>query len=370
MANQSRNTSIGRRRVLAGIAAGAAAACLPAPAISQGLKKIKMTLPWLPQGSQLWAFVARRRGMWRARGLDVEVVRGFGSLAAIQTITVGRNEVGIIAAPTVIVSASQGLETRVVGVAGYDATMGLLTLDDGPVRTLKDLEGRKLGVSPGGAEIAFLDPFLERSGVDPKKVTKVALAPQVLESSVINRQVDAITAFATSNLPNLLARGIKPRFFPYASAGLTIYSNCLTTTPEYLKANRSVVEAWADGLLEAIKFSILNFEESVSDFLSEVPEMKTAATSEAIIRYGGGLFLSTLVRPEFRDNGLGWASLDSLNKQTDLIMQFVAGKDSKRPVIETIFSNDMAGKIKLTPPEWETLRRTSQPYAELLNLKA
>jgi ABC-type nitrate/sulfonate/bicarbonate transport system substrate-binding protein len=349
------------------MAAGtAAAAAFPTPAISQGLTSVRMTLPWLPQGSQFFAFVARHRGMWRKRGLDVEIVRGFGSVPALQSITEGQIPLGIIAAPTIIVSAAQGVDVRVLGVIGYDATMGVMAAQDSNVRTLKDLEGRTLGSSPGAAELAFIDPFLARSGVDGSKVRRVALQANVLESSLLNRQVDAITAFATSNMPNMLAQGFKVRFFPYSSVGLVIYSNSLTTTPKYLQENRSVVEAWVDGMVEATKFSMFNLEDGVQDFLAEVPQMKMTSTGEVYARYGAGLFLTTLIRPELKDHGIGWASLESLNKQTDLIMEFVAKKDAKRPAVEAIFDNSMVGKVQLTPTEWEQLRKTAQPYVDIL----
>jgi ABC-type nitrate/sulfonate/bicarbonate transport system substrate-binding protein len=370
MPNAIRKALVNRRHILAGAMVGAASACLPMPAVSQGLRKLKMTLPWLPQGSQFFAFVARHQGMWRKRGLDVDVVRGFGSVPALQTVLEAQNEVGIIAAPTILVSAAQGVDTRVVGVIGYDATMGIMVLDDSPVRSLKDLEGRRLGSSPGAAELAFVDPYLARSDVDPKKVSRVSLQANVLESSLLNKQVDAITAFATSNMPNMLAQGVKVRFFPYSAAGLVIYSNCLTTTPKFLSENRQVVEAWVDGLVEAVKFCLSNFDTAVENFLAEVPQMRMTATGATHARYGAGFFLATVLKPEMREHGIGWASLPSLNNQTDLVMEFIAAKGAKRPAIDKIFTNEMVGKVRLTDAEWAAAQQLAKPYEDLLNFRS
>jgi NitT/TauT family transport system substrate-binding protein len=369
MANSTKQTAVNRREILAGAVAAGASAYLSAPAIAQGLRKLKMTLPWLPQGSQFFAFVARHQGMWRSRGLDIEIVRGFGSVPALQTVLEGQNELGIIAAPTILASAAQGADPRVIGVIGYDATMGIMVLDDSPVRALKDLEGRRLGSSPGAAELAFVDPYLTRSRVDPKKVGRVSLQANVLESSLLNKQVDAITAFATSNMPNMLAQGVKVRFFPYSAAGLVIYSNCLTTTPKFLSENRPVVEAWADGLAEAVKFSLANFDTAVESFLAEVPQMKMTPTGATHARYGAGFFVATLLKPELRENGIGWANLSSLNNQADLVMEFVANKEAKRPAIEKIFSNEMAGKVRLTDAEWSAAQQLAKPYQDILSFQ-
>jgi NitT/TauT family transport system substrate-binding protein len=363
------SSKISRRQMLAGTAAALAAANFPAPAIGQGATNIKMTLPWLPQGSQLFAFVSRNRGFWKARGLNVEIARGFGSGAAIQTITQGQMQTGIIAAPSVLVAATQDLDTRVVGIAGYDSTMGFLVLADSPVKALKDLEGRKLGSTLQSSEVPFIDHFLTLSGVDPTKVDRVSLQATVLETTLINKQVDAISVFATSNMPSLLVQGVKFRFFPYADVGIRLYSNCLTTSPAYVKDNVSVVEAWADGMNEGIKYSMLNLEEAVDIFVSEVPEVKMSSTGRAHTRYGAGLFLAAFLAPEVRDHGIGWGDLDSLKKQTDLVMKYAVAAGAKRPDVDTIFSNAMAGRIKITSAEWDVARKSASEFAPLLGMK-
>jgi NitT/TauT family transport system substrate-binding protein len=366
---KQRTIKLTRRQMLAGTAAALGASNFPAPAVGQGPTSIKMTLPWLPQGSQLFAFVARNRGFWQRRGLNVEIARGFGSGAAIQTITQKQMQTGIIAAPSVIVAAAQNLDTRVVGIAGYDSTMGVLVLADSPIKTIKDMEGRKLGSTLQSAEVPFIDHYLTLSGVDPTKVARVALQANVLDTSLINKQVDAISVFATSNMPGLLSQGIKFRFFPYAAVGIRIYSNCLTTSPEYLADNRSIVEAWADGMNEGLKYCMLNFEEAVDIFVSEVPEVKMSATGKQHTRYGAGLFLAALLTPEIRDHGIGWGDMASLNQQTDLVMKYAVAPNSRRPDVATIFSNAMAGKLKVTPAEWEVARKSASEFAPLLDIK-
>ena len=56
--------------------------------------------------------------------------------------------------------AAQNLDTRVVGIAGYDSTMGVLVLADSPIKTIKDMEGRKLGSTLQSAEVPFIDHYL------------------------------------------------------------------------------------------------------------------------------------------------------------------------------------------------------------------
>lgn len=360
---------VGRRRLLVGT--GLAAACLagsglPGPAIGRTSPHITMTLPWLPQGSQLFAFVARNKGYWKKRGLDVEIVRGFGSLAAIQTIVQGQCQAGIIATPTVILSAARGLKTQVFGIAGYDSTMGILTTANSAVKTPKDLEGRKLGSTLTSAEVPFLELFLEKSGVDARRVTHVALQANVLDSSLINGQVDAISAFATTDMPSLLVQRLAPRFFPYHDVGIQIYSNSLTTTPGFASANRSMVAAWVDGINDALKFCMLNFDEAVDIFVREVPEVRMSDNGRVYTRFGAGLFMATMLHPELKEHGIGWSNPTSINTQIDIVMKYAASPNDEKPDGGALFSNEMAGRLKLSDAEWATAKNTAAQFSSFL----
>jgi NitT/TauT family transport system substrate-binding protein len=359
--------TMGRRGFMGG-AAAIAGAGLASPAIGQSLTRIRMTLPWLPQGAQLFPFIAKGRGFWRSRGLDVDIARGFGSGAAIQALSQGQFEVGLIATPTVILSNARGVETIAMGVAGYDITMGLMALEDSPIRSPKDLEGRRLGSTPTSVEVPYVRPFLERSGVDASRVNQVQLAANVLESSLINKQVDAISAVATSNMPNLTAQGIKFRFFPMSAQGLKIYANAFVTRPQYLASNRALCQAWVDGLCDAVKFCMTDFDEAIETFLREVPEVRMTATGREFTRLGAGLFLATQIAPEATQNGIGWIDMASVNQQIDLIMQFVAsGGDARRPDPAATWTNDFAGKVKLAPADVTKARAAAAPFAQMLN---
>ena len=89
------------------------------------------------------------------------------------------------------------------------------------------------------------------------------------------------------------------------------------------------MEAWADGMNEGLKYCMLNFEEAVDIFVSEVPEVKMSSTGRKHTRYGAGLFLAALLTPEIRDHGLGLGRHASLNQQTDLVMKYAVAAEQR-----------------------------------------
>ena len=49
--------------------------------------------------------------------------------------------------------------------------------------------------------------------------------------------------------------------------------------------------------------------------------------------------------------------------------KYAVGPDASRPDVDKIFTNAMAGKIKLTAAEWETARKSAAEFAPYLDMK-
>jgi NitT/TauT family transport system substrate-binding protein len=84
-----------RRRILAAAAFAGAGFAVPRLAFAQSKRAIKFTLPWVAEGSSLYTFVAKGMGFWEKHGLDVEIARGSGSVAAAQAIGEARFDFGM-----------------------------------------------------------------------------------------------------------------------------------------------------------------------------------------------------------------------------------------------------------------------------------
>src|SRR6202140_1103679 len=193
-----RSMLISRRKVLKGIGVaslGAAGLPLAAPAISQGAAKVSFTTSWIPEGPNLFAYIARDKGFWKKAGLDVSVARGSGSGAAAQAVSAGTFDFGMAATPTVIVQAAKKLPITCIGQINYDALMGIGLLSGSPIRKPKDLEGKKLGASVTSGEYPFLPLYAEKAGFDLAKVQMVQLDGKVRERSLRENRVEAVSAF-------------------------------------------------------------------------------------------------------------------------------------------------------------------------------
>jgi NitT/TauT family transport system substrate-binding protein len=355
--------TISRRNVVQGIGLAAIASTgLARPALSQAMTKVTFTTSWIPEGPNLFAYVARDKGFWKKHGLDVSVARGSGSGAAAQAVSAGTFDFGMAATPTAIVQAARGLPITCIGQINYDALMGIGVLAGSSIKTPKDLEGKKLGASVTSGEYPFLPLYAQKSGFDMSKVNLLQIDGKVRERSLIEKQVDAVSSFATSTIPSLAPLGTDLRFLLFRDAGLEFYGQSLTTQPARVERDPKLCAAFVAGAMEAIKFTMTNFDEAVDIFLKANSEVAISSTGKAYSQIGLGLTNLTNLVPEVKEHGFGYADPKKVSTMADLVVQYAAGDKAQKPDTAALFTNAFAGTVKLAPEEAKAAETAAAPY--------
>src|SRR5215469_4490870 len=283
-------TRLTRRGFLhaSGAAAAIAGTSLAMPAIAQPAK-VRYTLSWLPTGQYAFLYCARQLGYFKQRGIELDTARGYGSMAAIKAVSRGQFVMGGAQTGANLLSIMKGLDLRLLGTKGYDATLGVLVLEKGPVKAPKDLEGRKIGVSAAGGDTPFLPAYCRLVGVDFDKVTVVQLDSKILEQSAMSGIVDAIVVTGLSSIPNFVSENVPIRMMPFSQAGLQFYWLNTLTNGSFLAKNKEVVENVEIAILEGLKFMLLNPQEAMERHLKEHEELGIGKNGKLYVELGLGM---------------------------------------------------------------------------------
>lgn len=361
---------LSRRRLLAGGAALAAglpaAAMLGAGARAQTTEAVKLTLPWIANGSNYWPMVGKKLGYFSSRGIDVEVARGFGSVAAAQAVANKQFDFGVVFAGGTILAAARGLPLVTLATVYYDAMMGTALLQTSPIKAPKDLEGRKLGIVPTSAEAPFWPAYAAAAGIDASKVQLVQVDSKVIERVLIDKQVDAITAIGSSSLPVMVAQGVTPRFDLWSKVGVELYAAQIVTRQEVLEQKPKLCQAMVDAILESYAFTLREPKKAIDEFVALVPEVGLTKGGRENAELSQGLAQLMTLRPEAMDHTLGWTDMGKLGPMFDLVMKYAAPKDATRPDPQKFATNQFVGKVTLTKAEWEAVKKNTADYAKLL----
>ena len=341
------------------------AALLPMPAVAEP-RNVKFTLAWLAQGNSVYAFVARAKTL-KPRGINLEIARGFGSMASAQGIATGQFEFGIVAAPPLILSVAKDLPLIALATCDYDSTMGVGVLDDSPILKPQDLAGKRVAAVPTSGEFPFFPAYAEKVGLAANSIEFVHVDNKVLERVLMEKQVDAITSFALGSASAMLSKGLPSRWMLYSAAGIRNHGQTIAAHRKTPETDPALCEAITDGLLEALAYTLTNPQDSLELFQREVPEMALNPRSKEFARIGLGMWQHGIDRPEAREHGLGWSDPAAYAETTDLVMHHLMAPGAERPDPEAVFTNRFAGKIKLGMPEWADVRARVSEFDKYLS---
>ena len=328
--------------------------------IVQAADEIKLTLPWIPEGEVAFMYVARDKGIWKKRGLDVSITRGYGSGEAAKTVGLGRYDFGQADFGVSIKSMGQGLPIVSIAMVNQRSPITIVSLKGSGIGRPKDLEGKKVGDSAHSGSNVLWPAFVKANGIKAGSVTRVMLSPGITVQALRNRDVQAIGSFYQSSAPYLWADKVPFDLLFYANNGLDIYSLTFITQEKRLKNSPDQVRNFVGGVMEGLKFSYLDPDETLEVFVKAVPESGKSDRDREITRHS--LMINTALGfvEDAKKNGLGWHHPAKVGATLDVVNKYMGLK--KKLTADSTYTNKFVGGVNLAADEWDKVRQSVGKY--------
>lgn len=259
-----------RPRALLRAAALAAGLLSAAPAMAGD--KLTVLLDWFVNPDHAPLIVAKELGFFDRAGLEVELIAPADPNDPPKLVAAGRADLAISYQPQLQIQVGEGLPLRRVGTLVSTPLNAVVTLADGPVKTLADLKGRKVGFSVGGFEDGLLGGMLESVGLTLADVTLVNVNFS-LSPSLLSGQVDAVLgAFRNFELNQLALEGKQGKAFYPEEHGVPAYDELIVIAHQDRTADPRFKRFLA--VVEQATLYILNHpEEAHAAFTKGRPEL-------------------------------------------------------------------------------------------------
>jgi len=307
------------------------------------LRPYTLILDFVPTGEYVPHYTALEKGYYREEGLDVKILRGQGSGDTIKRIAAGQGEVGI-ADISALIAARANTDVAVKAIALWyrRPPHGIFVRSDSPIKSSKELEGKKLAISPGNSHQILWPVFEKLSGLKPNSVTWVTMDAASMPPALIRGAVDAVPFFVVhearirkvarqQNADIRVLAAWADLGFDVASTSLIAREETIAKDPEGLKAFLRATLKGAD-----YAFRGKHFDEGVGYVVKAHPEVDPEGAAGAAQVGARFVYASEVTSGKM---AVGQFDPVQLEKTRDLYTQYL---ELKRKVgLEEIYTNDL-----------------------------
>jgi putative hydroxymethylpyrimidine transport system substrate-binding protein len=256
----------------------AAAVMLSTPAIAAD--RLTVLLDWFVNPDHAPLVVAAEGGYFARHGLDVDLVAPADPSAPPRLVAAGKADVAVTYQPDLMLNVKEGLPLVRFGTLIETPLNCLIVLKDGPVKTLADLKGRKVGYSVAGMQGAYLGAILKSAGLSASEVTLVNVNFNLV-TALLSGQVDAaIDGYRNFELIQLGLEGRPGVAFYPEEHGVPSYDELIYATSAKLRDDPRLPRFLA-AVEEATIFLTNHPDEGLALFLKSHKDLDDALNRQA-----------------------------------------------------------------------------------------
>ncbi|WP_375449913.1 ABC transporter substrate-binding protein [uncultured Devosia sp.] len=155
-------------------------------------------LDWTAGGISAVHYLDVVEGCLTKQDIDITILRGHGAADAITKVAKGVADFSVTDLGVIIgaISETQAPAKAIMPIVSM-SPLAIAVAEDSPIKTLKDLEGRKLGSSVGNAALEYVPLGMKLVGADHAKVEDVLADGSALNRLLLGGQVDALASSIT-----------------------------------------------------------------------------------------------------------------------------------------------------------------------------
>jgi len=221
-------------------------------AAAASLKRVTLTLNWIPYGEHAPFYYGLEKGYFRAAGIDLTIQPGNGSGKTVQAVGGGQSTFGWADTPSLIKAIASGVPVRSVGVFVQTTPSAVEFFSAKEIHKPSDLKGKSIAVTPGDAVFQTFPALLAANNVAPDEVNMVNVDPSGKLSVLMAGKVDAITGFFNDQAPTIERRsGKKVSVLKYAENGVPFLGDGLLASNDTITSDPALVRAFVQAAIKS-----------------------------------------------------------------------------------------------------------------------
>jgi len=235
-------------------------------------EKVTLLLDWFINPDHGPIIIANEKGIFKEQGLEIEIIPPANPADPPKLVAAGKADIAISYQPQLHMQVHEGLPVTRIGTLVATPLNCLLVLENGPIKNLSDLKGKKIGYSISGMEQALLSAILKKAKVNKNEVEYINVNWS-LSPSLMSKQVDAVIgAYRNFELNQMKIEGVKGRCFYIEEEGVPPYDELIFIVNNK-NINSDMLTKFLDSIEKATQYIVNHPEETWKIFSNYSKEL-------------------------------------------------------------------------------------------------
>ena len=249
-------------------------------AVSASAEKLTLMLDWFPNIDHLPIYVAQEQGLFKEKGLEVEIISPSETADGLKLAASGTMDLAVSYEPQTVIAAAGGLDVKVVGRLVEHPLTTLLFLKEKGFTTPKDLEGKKIGYTVPGLMDVMLKALLTINGVKEYEAVNVGFT---IVPSLVAGNVDAVMGpFKTYETVTMAQQNLQADYFELEKWGIPDYEELIFVCGAGTLAKKeSKIKGFVEAVEAAVTYTRKHPQEALKIYLKALPEADVQLESAA-----------------------------------------------------------------------------------------
>ncbi|MBF0186550.1 MAG: ABC transporter substrate-binding protein [Magnetococcales bacterium] len=237
----------------------------PSQAVEQAEARsisLRLQLKWKHQFQFAGYYAALEKGYYKQSGLSVTLVEAQAGEEPVEAVLHGNAEFGV-GSSDLILQRSRGKPVVALAALYQHSPLVLLARRDAGIESIHDIPGKRVMLEH---QAGALHAYMRQEGV---RLDSVIRHPHTFNpQSLIDRKVDALSAYSTDERYLLDKSDLDYRLFTPRSAGIDFYAEVLFTTQNMVENSPDVVRDFRRASLKGWRYAVDNPEEIIELILT------------------------------------------------------------------------------------------------------
>ncbi|WP_288437265.1 ABC transporter substrate-binding protein [Gordonia polyisoprenivorans] len=196
---------------------------------------------WTPDITWAGTYMAAEAGLYQKNGFKkgLNFLAGGPNVAVEPIVASGKANMAVTSSETFAAAVAQGADLVAVGAFMQKNPYCVTSLPANPIRTPKDMVGKKIGVSANNNTL--FAAFLKANDISEGDVSKVVV--QNDPTPLANGEVDGFLSYVSNQPVTLQLKGLQPINMMISDFGFALYEDVYVVRREALSSQRDILVA-------------------------------------------------------------------------------------------------------------------------------